>query len=138
MTQAPRLLQCLRNPTFARLYAAQTINLVGDALTWLGLALLAFELAGEKAGLILSGALTLRVAAYVVLSPLAGAIADRVDRKRIMVITHLARMVIVCLLPFVTQIWQIYAIVLALLPASKNKFRTSLGRSSRSMSINGG
>nr|WP_228039839.1 MFS transporter [Nodosilinea sp. LEGE 07088] len=114
MISTPRLFQCLRNPTFARLYAAQTINLVGDALTWLGLALLAFELAGENAGLILSGALTLRVAAYVVLSPLAGAIADRVDRKRIMVITHLARMVIVCLLPFVTQIWQIYAIVLAL------------------------
>lgn len=114
MISTPRLLQCLRNPTFARLYAAQTINLVGDALTWLGLALLAFELANENAGLILSGALTLRVVAYVVLSPLAGAIADRIDRKRIMVITHLARMVIVCLLPFVTQIWQIYAIVLAL------------------------
>jgi NRE family putative nickel resistance protein-like MFS transporter len=114
MISTPRLFQSLRNPIFARLYAAQTVNLIGDALTWLGLALLAFELAGENAGQILSGALTLRVVAYVVLSPLAGAIADRVDRKRIMVITHLARMVIVCLLPFVTQIWQIYAIVLAL------------------------
>jgi len=114
MTQAPRLLQCLKNPRFARLYLAQTINLVGDALTWLGLALLAFELAGEKAGIILSGALTLRVMAFVVLSPLAGVIADRFDRKRIMVITHLARMVIVCFLPFVTQAWQIYVIVLAL------------------------
>ena len=31
-----------------------------------------------------------------------------------MVTTHLARMAIVCLLPFVTQIWQIYAIVLSL------------------------
>ncbi len=110
----PRLFRCLRNPLFARLYAAQAINLVGDALTWLGVALLAFELAGEKAGLILSGALTLRVAAYVVLSPLAGSIADRFDRKRIMVITHVARMGIVCLLPFVTQAWQLYAIVLGL------------------------
>ncbi|MCY7407142.1 MAG: MFS transporter [Alkalinema sp. CAN_BIN05] len=114
MTQAPALLQCLKNPRFARLYLAQTINLVGDALTWLGLALLAFELAGEKAGIILSGALTLRVMAFVVLSPIAGVLADRFDRKRIMVITHLFRMVIVCLLPFVTQAWQIYAIVLAL------------------------
>ena len=65
-------------------------------------------------GIILSGALTLRVTAFVVLSPLAGVIADRFDRKLIMVITHLSRMVIVCLLPFVTQAWQIYAIVLAL------------------------
>jgi NRE family putative nickel resistance protein-like MFS transporter len=114
MAFTPRLFQCLRNPRFAQLYLAQTINLVGDALTWLGLALLAFELAGEQAGLILSGALTLRVVAYVLLSPLAGAIADQVDRKQIMVITHLARMLIVCLLPFVTQPWQIYGIVLAL------------------------
>ena len=61
MFSMPRLFQCLRNPIFARLYLAQTINLIGDAFTWLGLALLAFELAGEKAGVILSGALTLRV-----------------------------------------------------------------------------
>lgn len=114
MTRLPRLLQGLKNPVFARLYLAQTINLIGDSLTWLGLALLAFEIAGQQAGTILAGALTLRVTAFVLLSPIAGAIADRVDRKRIMVITHLARMVIVCLLPFVTQAWQIYAIVLAL------------------------
>lgn len=114
MKQRSRWLQGLENPIFARLYLAQTINLVGDALTWLGLALLAFELVGEQAGTVLAGALTLRVTAFVVLSPLAGAIADRVDRKRLMIGTHLARMAIVCLLPFVTQVWQIYAIVLAL------------------------
>jgi MFS transporter, NRE family, putaive nickel resistance protein len=114
MKSYPQWLQGLKSPVFARLYLAQTINLVGDALTWLGLALLAFDLAGAQSGTILAGALTLRVTAFVVLSPLAGAIADRVDRKRLMVITHLARMVIVCFLPFVTQVWQIYAIVLLL------------------------
>ena len=114
MIQMPQLIQCLKNPRFLRLYLAQTINLVGDSLTWLGLALLAFELAGEKAGIVLAGALTLRVTAFVIFSPVAGVIADRVDRKKMMVITHLSRMMIVCLLPFVTQIWQIYGIVLAL------------------------
>jgi MFS transporter, NRE family, putaive nickel resistance protein len=114
MNQLPSWLQGLKNPIFARLYLAQTINLVGDALTWLGLALLAFELAGAQAGTVLAGTLTLRVMAFVVLSPIAGAIADRVDRKGMMMTTHLARMVIVCLLPFVTQIWQLYAIVLSL------------------------
>jgi MFS transporter, NRE family, putaive nickel resistance protein len=114
MKQRPRWLQGLENPIFARLYLAQTINLVGDALTWLGLALLAFELAGEEAGQVLAGALTLRVLAFVVLSPIAGVLADRIDRKYLMVTTHLARMGIVCLWPFVTQVWQIYAIVLSL------------------------
>lgn len=108
------LFRSLKNPIFARLYAAQTISLLGDALTWVGLALLAFEIAGKNSAVVLSGALTLRVSAFVLLSPLAGAIADRYDRKRIMVITHLARMAIVSLLPFVTQIWQIYALILAL------------------------
>ena len=62
----------------------------------------------------LSTALTLRVTAFVLLAPLAGALADRFDRKRIMLVTHLARMLIVGLLPFVTQVWQLYALVLAL------------------------
>lgn len=108
------LLSSLRNPVFARLYMAQTTSLLGDALTWVGLALLAFELAGKNSAVVLSGALTLRVTAFVLLSPLAGAIADRIDRKIILVTTHLIRMLIVSLLPFVTQVWQIYALIFAL------------------------
>ncbi|PSF31276.1 MFS transporter [Aphanothece hegewaldii CCALA 016] len=108
------LLQSLRNPVFARLYSAQTVSLLGDALTWVGLALLAFELAGKNSAVVLSGALTLRVTAFVLLSPLAGAIADRLDRKTIMVTTHLIRMLIVSLLPFVAEVWQIYLLVFAL------------------------
>jgi MFS transporter, NRE family, putaive nickel resistance protein len=104
----------LHNPIFRRLYIAQTISLFGDALTWLGLALLAFELAGKSAPIVLAGALTLRVTAFTLLSPLAGVIADRVDRKPILMITHLGRMLLVCLLPFVNSIWQIYALVLGL------------------------
>ncbi len=108
------LFQSLRNPTFARLYTAQTISLFGDALTWLGLALLAFELAGKDSAVVLSVALTLRVTAFVILSPIAGAIADRLDRKVILVITHLARMVIMGTMPFVNAVWQIYVLVFGL------------------------
>ncbi len=113
-TSALRLFDSLRNPVFARLYAAQTISLLGDALTWVGLALLAFAIAGKDSAVVLSIALTLRVTAFVLLSPLAGSLADRFDRKRIMIVTHLVRMGIVSLLPLVTQTWQIYALVLAL------------------------
>ncbi len=114
MHPLPKWLQVLHNSTFARLYLAQTINLVGDALTWLGLALLAFELAGEQSGTVLAVALTLRVTVFVLLSPIAGVLADRYDRKILMTWTHLARMLIVCLFPFVTQVWHIYTIVLTL------------------------
>ncbi|MBN3906190.1 MAG: MFS transporter [Nostoc sp. NMS1] len=108
------LFHSLRNPVFARLYAAQTTNLLGDALTWVGLALLAFELAGDNSAVVIAFALTLRITAFVLLSPLAGSLADRVDRKSILVATHCVRMVLVSLLPFVTQVWQVYALIFAL------------------------
>jgi MFS transporter, NRE family, putaive nickel resistance protein len=106
------MFESLKNPTFARLYTAQAISLLGDALTWLGLALLAVELAGDRAPAILATALTLRIIAFVVCAPIVGIIADRFDRKLILVGTHLVRMVLVGLLPFVRDLWQLYAIVI--------------------------
>jgi MFS transporter, NRE family, putaive nickel resistance protein len=110
----PAIFRVLKNKSFARLYAAQAINLIGDACTWLGLALLAVELAGKNAGEVLSIALTLRVISFVLLSPIAGSIADHYNRKWIMIITHLGRMLLVGGLPFVSQVGQLYAIVLLL------------------------
>jgi MFS transporter, NRE family, putaive nickel resistance protein len=104
----------LRNPRFARLYAAQSTSLLGDAFTWVGLALLAFELAGEQSSVILAAALTLRVTAFVVLSPLAGALADRVDRKLLMVTSDVGRMIVIGLMPFVSAAWQIYVLMFLL------------------------
>ena len=95
----------LKNSAFARLYLSQTASLLGDALTWVGLALLSFELAGSNSSVILGAALTLRVTAFVVFSPLAGALADRLDRKVIMVVSDLGRMIVIGLMPFVTQAW---------------------------------
>ncbi len=102
----------LRNPVFARLYLAQTTSLLGDALTWVGLALLAFELGGAESAGILAFALTLRVTAFVVLSPLAGLLADRLNRKVILVTADVVRMVVIGLLPFVTEVWQVYGLML--------------------------
>ena len=106
------MLQSLRNHTFARLYAAQTISLLGDALTWLGLALLAVELAGDRAPAILATSLTLRIVAFIICAPIVGLIIDKFDRKLILVGTHLVRMVLVGLLPFVGEVWQLYTIVI--------------------------
>ena len=104
----------LRNSRFARLYAAQTVSQIGDALTWVALALLAYELAGANAAVVLGVALTLRVTAFVLLSPLAGVLADRMERKTILLSTHFGRAAVIGLMPFVINVWQVYALMFAL------------------------
>ena len=103
--------QSLRNHLFAKLYLAQTISLMGDAFTWVGLALLAYQFGEERAAVILATALTLRVTAFIIFSPFAGVLADRISRKKILYTTHFIRMGIVGCLPFVTEEWQIYVLV---------------------------
>ena len=89
----------LKEKIFLKLYFSQTISLLGDAFTWVGIALLAFQFGGENSAAILSIALTLRVTAFILFGPYAGVLADRIDRKKIMYITHFIRMGIVGCLP---------------------------------------
>src|SRR5919202_1072921 len=97
----------LKDKVFRRLYFSQTISLLGDAFTWVGIALLAYQLAGKNAAILLSTALTLRVTAFILFGPYAGVLADRIDRKKIMYLTHFVRMAIVGCFPFVTTTWQV-------------------------------
>ena len=107
-------LKALQNKVFAKLYLAQTISLLGDAFSWIGLALLAFQINPEHSARILASALTLRVTAFIIFSPFAGVLADKVDRKKILYVTHFIRMAIICCLPVINSEWQIYILVFLL------------------------
>ncbi|MCR8557385.1 MFS transporter [Mucilaginibacter sp. BJC16-A38] len=104
----------LKNRVFAGLYFAESISLLGDAFTWVGLALLSYQFGKEKSAVILATALTLRVTAFIIFSPFAGVLSDRMSRKTILYTTHFIRMAIVACLPFVNQEWQIYVLVFLL------------------------
>lgn len=106
--------KALQNKTFATLYLAQTISLLGDAFSWVGLALLAYQIDKGNSSVILATALTLRVTAFIIFSPFAGVVADKVDRKKILYVTHFIRMAIICCLPFIYAEWQIYVLVFLL------------------------
>ena len=106
--------KALQNKTFAKLYLAQTISLLGDAFSWVGLALLAYQIDKERSPVILATALTLRVTAFIIFSPFAGVVADKVDRKKILYVTHFIRMAIISCLPFINAEWQIYGLVFLL------------------------
>jgi NRE family putative nickel resistance protein-like MFS transporter len=103
--------RALSDKIFFRLYLSQTISLLGDAFTWVGIALLAFQFGGQHSAVILATALTLRVTAFIIFGPYAGVLADRIDRRKIMYLTHFVRMGIVACLPFVSAAWQIYVLI---------------------------
>ncbi|MFS4454922.1 MFS transporter [Maribacter sp. 2304DJ31-5] len=104
-------LRSLQNTSFRWLFLSQAINLLGDALSWTGLALLAHKIAGENATNVLSISLTIRVLVFVVVAPYSGVLADKLDRKKIMLFSHFIRMVLVALLPFAFLAWHIYGFV---------------------------
>jgi len=108
----------LRNPTFRALFSAQVIALVGTGLLTVGLGLLAYDLAGEHAGVVLGMALTLKMVAYVGLSPVAQAVATRLPRKAVLVGADVVRALVALCLPFVSEVWQIYALIFVLQSAS--------------------
>lgn len=101
----------LKEPLFARLYIAQGISLLGDSITWLGIALLAYEFGGGQSSKILATALTLRVTAFIIFGSFAGIIADSFSRKKIMITANIFRMLIVISLAFVTATWQLYSLI---------------------------
>lgn len=112
------MLSVLRNPTYRRLFGAQVVALTGTGLATVALSLLAYDLAGANATAVLGTALAIKMAAYVVIAPIAGALAHRVPRRTLLVSMDLARATVVLALPFVDRIWQVYALILLLQAAS--------------------
>ena len=102
------------NRDFRRLFAAQATSLVGSGVTSVALAVFAYELTGRNATVVVGTALALRILAFVLLSPIAGVLADRVDRKRLLILTDLARVALLALFPLVTRVWQVYVLIFAI------------------------
>ncbi|AHD03442.1 MFS transporter [Leisingera methylohalidivorans] len=112
------MLAILHNRTYRHLFLAQIAALTGTGLATVALGLLAYDLAGERAGLVLGTALTIKMAAYVTVAPVAAAWAEQVDRRKMLIGLDLLRMAVAVCLPFVTGVWQIYVLIFLLQSAS--------------------
>lgn len=108
----------LADPTYRHLFAAQVIALIGTGLATVALGLLAYELAGERAGMVLGTALGIKMIAYVGVAPVAAAFAGRLPRRATLVALDIVRAAIALCLPFVDQIWQVYVLIFLLQSAS--------------------
>ncbi|GAA5171960.1 MFS transporter [Modicisalibacter zincidurans] len=112
------MLQVLTHRIYRHLFLAQVTALVGTGLTTVALALLAHDLAGGQAGIVLGTALAIKMVAYVGIAPVAGAYASRLPRRVLLVALDLLRASVVFALPFVTEVWQIYVLIFLLNAAS--------------------
>jgi MFS family permease len=77
------------NPAFTRLYAAQLISFGGDWFATVALLGLSLELTGSSA--LAALVLVLQTGGFAITAPIAGALADRFDRRKLMVAADLAR-----------------------------------------------
>ena len=100
--------ELLRDPGIRRLWLASNFADLGAEIARIALPLLVFAMTGS-AGL-LGAVYVVTMLPRIVLAPFAGVIADRIDRRRVMLMADAGRMVLVCLLPFAGQVWQITAI----------------------------
>src|SRR5215210_5343951 len=98
----------LRNARFLRLWIGQGISFVGDAVSMVALVILVVHLTGSASAV--GGALVARLLPTIA-SPLAGVLADRVDRRVVLVASDLARAVLVLGLVFARDLATIYVLV---------------------------
>lgn len=108
----------LSDRTYRHLFLAQVVALIGTGLATVALGLLAYDLAGSGAGLVLGSIFTIKMIAYVGIAPIAGAFADRVNRRALLVTLDLVRAAAALCLPFVTEVWQVYVLIFLLQSAS--------------------
>jgi MFS family permease len=85
------------NPAYRLLWLAQAVSLVGDWFTIIALAVLVAR-RPQGSGLAVSGLVLVQLLPGVVIGPWSGVLADRFDRRRLLVASDLARSVIVLLL----------------------------------------
>ena len=98
----------LRNARFLRLWIGQGTSFVGDAVSMVALVVLVVEITGSASAV--GGALFARLLPTIA-SPLAGVLADRVDRRIVLVASDLARAVLVLGLVFARDLATIYVLV---------------------------
>ena len=112
------MLDILKDRTYRHLFLAQIVALMGTGLATVALGLLAYDLAGANAAMVLGTVFAIKMVAYVTVAPVAAALAERWPRRRVLVTLDLVRAAVALCLPFVTEAWQVYVLIIVLQAAS--------------------
>jgi MFS family permease len=101
-TIAQRTESAFRSSDFRRYYAGQALSYLGDGLRTLAIPLLVFHLTGSAVSLGVTFAL--EILPFAFFSLLAGSLADRLDRRRLMLTADAVRFAIMLL--FTLALWR--------------------------------
>ena len=101
-------------PQFFRLWSAQVVTSTGDWLGFLAISVVAVRLGAGTPEAAIGIVLAARLVPGVFFSQVAGVLADRWDRRRLMVVCDLARAGILLVVPLVNSVWQLVLVSLAL------------------------
>lgn len=99
------------NRAFRQLWFGQIISLLGDWFNLIAAASLVAEL--TQSGLAVGGLFVVRMLAPFLMSPIAGVVADRYNRKRILVATDVSRAAVVLFFLLVREpghVWLLYVL----------------------------
>lgn len=108
------MISVLRNPAYRILFGAQVVALTGTGLATVALGLLAYDLAGPEAGVVLGTALAIKMVAYVGVAPIATAVLGALPRRAVLVSLNLVRVAVAAMLPWVGEVWQVYLLIFLL------------------------
>lgn len=100
-----------QNPRFVKLWVGQGISFIGDAFSAVALVILVAQITGSASAV--GGILVARLLPTLA-SPLVGVLADRLDRRVILVLSDLSRAILVFGLVFVRDIALLYLLAFLL------------------------
>jgi len=106
-TRSASFKDLLTHRSFGRLIAAQTISSLGD---WVGFTAVIGLVSERGGGFAVSGVMTARMLPSIVFGPVAGALVDRFDRKKMMIAADLARGGLYASMPFLGSVWLIFVV----------------------------
>lgn len=96
---------------FRRVFFAQVISLIGNGFATIALGLLAYDFDKNSGPLILGTIFSIKMVSYVVVAPISAELFYKFPRKNFLISVNIFRTIPVFLIPFITDVWQVYLLV---------------------------
>ncbi|MEN3273272.1 MAG: hypothetical protein V7636_2033 [Actinomycetota bacterium] len=113
-TSRKAVVRLFGSDSFFRLWIAQVVSALGDWIGFLAVIAIARRVGGNSPAAAISLVMFARMVPGFFLSPVAGLLVDRWDRKKVMVSCDVLRGAVLCTLPFIDHVWTLVVASLVL------------------------